>query len=653
MELAAGLFLVACAAAGFGITYLSGVGLNLEERITFGAVLGPMAVAAASYVISLLVRDVTWLTVLAGLVLGAGAGVAGLVAGWAQVGIDLVDARRRWLAPLRAPDHPWPFALVTLVCAAWTVHFLHQAYVYTPSGLYTGYVNIWGDWAAHLSFAGSFAYGNNFPPAFPIDPGHHLGYPFMIDFFAADLIPFGISLTEALTATSGMLGLAFPAVLYLAARRFAGGRLAAAIAVFVFLLSGGLGFGYFFIDVSHNGFAAAQHLMREYTLNRNVNLQWLNPVLAYLIPQRSTLFGFSLALIVLLVLWLAVRDRAQWKTFVFAGLVAGVMPVFHVHAYGTVVALGLFWALMFDRRRQWQAFFVPAIVIGVPILVWMWPPQNTSVCGDLPSIDGYCIQPGWLAFSDWQAHGWWLFAWDFIWFWIWNASLLLPVLIAAQIASRWLPTDFAKWFAPMWLWFVVPNIVILQPWVWDNTKFFVFWLLIGSILAGALIARMLVRGPATAIAAVFVLGLLCFSGALDLTRASDFSVSYVQFTDTGGLKVAEWIRHNTKPDALFVVADDHNSPVPTLAGRRELIGYPGWLWTYGLADYVQKGADNRKILDGDPATPELVRKYGVDYVMIGPQEIPQGASRAYWDLHGTLVYTDGVYSVYRVNLPGA
>jgi len=37
---------------------------------------------------------------------------------------------------------------------------------------------------------------------------------------------------------------------------------------------------------------------------------------------------------------------------------------------------------------------------------------------------------------------------------------------------------------------------------------------------------------------------------------------------------------NTSPTALFVVADEHNSPIPTLAGRRVLIGYAGWLWTY-------------------------------------------------------------------------
>jgi hypothetical protein len=108
------------------------------------------------------------------------------------------------------------------------------------------------------------------------------------------------------------------------------------------------------------------------------------------------------------------------------------------------------------------------------------------------------------------------------------------------------------------------------------------------------------------------------------------------------------VRTHTSPTSIFAVADEHNSPIPTLAGRRELIGYPGWLWTYGLADYVQKEADDKKILDGDPAAMALVRQYGIDYVMIGPQEVPRGGSRAYWDEHGTLVYDDGEYAVYRV-----
>lgn len=201
----------------------------------------------------------------------------------------------------------------------------------------------------------------------------------------------------------------------------------------------------------------------------------------------------------------------------------------------------------------------------------------------------------------------------------------------------------------MWLWFVVPNIVVLQPWIWDNTKFFVFWALLGSIVVGGVLAAMPRRlGALTVPAIAIAIVLMCLSGALDLYRASNFQVSNVEFTDAGGLRVADWVRHNTSPDAVFAVADEHNSPIPTLAGRRELIGYPGWLWTYGLADYVQKEQDDKMILDGDASAMELVKKYGISYVMIGPQEIPRGASRAYWDAHGAVVYDDGEYTVYRV-----
>jgi hypothetical protein len=623
------------------MTYFAGVALNLEERIAFGVVLGAMGVTLTTFVASLVASDVTGWTVSAGFFAAVLLGIGGVLTKRAQLVADWGAARDRW-------PQQWPLVAVVLVGGAWTVHFLHQAWVYMPSGLFAGYVNIWGDWAAHLSFAGSFAYGRNFPPEFPIDPGHHLGYPFMIDFFGADLVPLGSSLTSCLTASSGMLGLAFPSVLYLAAQRFAGDRLTAAIAVFVFVLSGGLGFAMLAGDIYQSGFAALVHLPREYTLNRTINFEWLNPVLAYLVPQRSTLFGFSLALILLVVIWLALREGAGWPPFLFAGVVTALTPLFHVHAFGTVVALAFFWMLV-HRRREWWWFFVPAVAIGVPTLVWMWPSATTSFCGDAPAFKGICFQPGWLTPGNWQRDGALLSAGNFIWFWIKNTSLLIPLMIAAHFLRGWFVTEFPKWFSPMWLWFIVPNLLVLQPWAWDNTKFFIFWALLGSVLVGGVLAQLLRRGRVSVIAAAVMMVLLGLSGALDLTRASDFSVSAVQFTDPGGLRIAEWVREHTSPTATFVVADEHNSPISTLTGRRVLIGYPGWLWTYGLPDWESKGADNKLILGGDSSTPDLLKKYHVDYVMIGPQELAHGANKAYWDDHGTRIYESGGYTVYRVS----
>src|SRR3984893_14160182 len=128
------------------------------------------------------------------------------------------------------------------------------------------------------------------------------------------------------------------------------------------------------------------------------------------------------------------------------------MPVFHVHAYGTVVALAFFW-MLFNRRIEWLAFFSPALVIGVPILLWMWPAANTSMCGAGPHVGGYCIELGWLSSVCWQTDGVRWTGRDFVWFWIKNTSVFIPLLLAAHFLRQWIPTGFVRWFTPMWLWF--------------------------------------------------------------------------------------------------------------------------------------------------------------------------------------------------------
>src|SRR5260370_20466978 len=98
----------------------------------------------------------------------------------------------------------------------------------------------------------------------------------MMDFFAASLVPLGAPLTSSLVMTSGLLGLAFPAVLYLAAQRFTGGRAAAVLAVFAFLLSGGLGFYQLVASIQHGGAGVLMHAPRAYNLQPALPFPLLN-----------------------------------------------------------------------------------------------------------------------------------------------------------------------------------------------------------------------------------------------------------------------------------------------------------------------------------------------------------------------------------------
>ena len=62
----------------------------------------------------------------------------------------------------------------------------------------------------------------------------------------------------------------------------------------------------------------------------------------------------------------------------------------------------------------------------------------------------------------------------------------------------------------------------------------------------------------------------------------------------------------TPPDARFLIVDHHNHPVPMVAGRQVVLGYRGWLWTYGW-DTNPVLANVRSIYGGGWDAPELLR----------------------------------------------
>lgn len=69
---------------------------------------------------------------------------------------------------------------------------------------------------------------------------------------------------------------------------------------------------------------------------------------------------------------------------------------------------------------------------------------------------------------------------------------------------------------------------------------------------------------------------------------------------------------------MILHAPIHNTPV-FLTGRRSLMGYPGHIWTHGI-DFGQRETDIKKIYSGSPDAVNLLSKYGVNYVVVDPQE---------------------------------
>jgi hypothetical protein len=404
----------------------------------------------------------------------------------------------------------------------------------------------------------------------------------------------------------------------------------AIVSVFVFLLAGGLGFVYIVGDIDRLGFQALVHLPHEYATNRDLNYWFINPVLSYLYPQRPTLFGFSIALIGLSLLWTARRART-WLPFLFVGILAGISPLFHVQGYGTLVLVAAFWAVMAPHRR-WLAFFLPALVLGLPALISILPPTNPLR-----------VQYWWVANTAGHNDG-------FLWFWLKNAGLFIPLLLVAQFWPSLTPKRFALYFSPFWLWFLVPNVLVFHPWDWDNVHYFAFWTLFGSVMVAAVVVRLFQRSNEGRVLAVICFVGLTLAGTLDLARAADYQMSAIQLTDNDGIAVADWARTHTKSSDIFLVAPVHVEPVMSLGARKVVMGFQGWVWDLGMPDWQERLANAGRMLRGEPGTEQLLRKYGVVYVVIGPheKEQPYGANQSYWDRRGRRVYRQGSYSVYQV-----
>src|SRR5262249_21128454 len=156
-----------------------------------------------------------------------------------------------------------------------------------------------------------------------------------------------------------------------------------------------------------------------------------------------------------------------------------------------------------------------------------------------------------------------------------NTSLLVPAMAVAFLWRGVLPPRVGLYLAPIWLWFLVPNFVVFQAWDWDNTKFFAYWALLGSLAVGALVVRLVRWGAEGWMLAIVLVVFLVASGAVDVFRAvaPGSSTFPAQFTDAGGVQVAAWARQSTDPTAIFLVAPAHNEPIPTLGGRRVMVGY--------------------------------------------------------------------------------
>jgi hypothetical protein len=247
----------------------------------------------------------------------------------------------------------------------------------------------------------------------------------------------------------------------------------------------------------------------------------------------------------------------------------------------------------------------------------------------------------------------WQVGWDrgqvgVVRFWWLNLGLFIPSLVVALLwrgPSPLVERRLLRFYVPFALCFIVPNLLRLSPWIWDNLKFMIWWHLVSALLVALLLARLLRGGGGARATAAILFVLLTLSGSLDLWRTASGKI-VLPIIPPEGMEFAQDIRGLTPPRALILHAPDYNSEV-YLTGRRTLFGYPGHIWSQGLESGT-RNQDVRRIYGFSPDARDLLTKYGVDFVVKGPREraMAEFDERSLRGLE--LVAERGPYRLYRV-----
>ncbi|HJM28377.1 MAG TPA: hypothetical protein QF431_04620 [Acidimicrobiales bacterium] len=641
MNFAVVLFLLGVLVIGFACTYLMRTPFVFEERLVFGAFLGTVQV-------SLLGFFVAWLTKVDGQMVLITEGILFVAylplmkRRWSVIRADAENFFIRFGLNWKDSSSPKTTLSLMLASAIVSARILHISFGKSASGGVTvSHLSVFGDWSAHLAYASSFAYGHNFPPELPTAAGESFSYHFGVDWFAAMLIPLGADVFAAMQVSTFFLATFFPAILYLGCRRFTSNSRASVFAVATFLLSGGTGalYRFLFVDLPEGGISVLGNLPRSYAFD-GFDRNWVdNAVTGFLYPQRPTLIGFSAVILVVILLWENRKVKVS-GTYIFAGVLTGLLPFFHVFAFGTLILLTAMWAVI-HRRKYWGLYLSPALAIGAPIVIWQWPDRDGTVWHFL-----------WmLGKSSWNSN-----PWDFLWFWLLNTGLFIPLAVWGVVRSK---KEIRNHAFPLFSLLVIPNIAIWHFWPGNNAKYVIFFLLLASPFVGEALEKLFSAGGIRAFVAVGLILSLTLTGALDIWRSMDqttdpYPVEYLSGTD---ISVGEWIKDNTDPDAIFASANTNTHPVRVLTGRKVISGSPGRLNDLGK-DWYGRDQDLRKIYEMAPNFEGTMAKYGTDYVVFGPLERQQygfASPKSRWVENDEMpagikiVYDLGGYQIYDVS----
>ena len=334
-------------------------------------------------------------------------------------------------------------------------------------GVYAGHVNVWSDWALHISIANTFAFKSpqDWFAYHPLYAGGQFTYPFLSDFISGILMRFGISLKQSFFLPSMATTLMLLVGLYFLFYLLTSSKKLAVISVFIYFLSAGLGFVDYLRDLLNNpSFEAFIYPIKE--VGRHDIYQWYasNMVVGLMVPQRAFLLGTALGVWAIAgVLYVVSRNElasgVKIKILVVAGILAGVLPVAHAHSFIAVVFITGMICLV--NYRKWRILWPYVLIAGILSSIL----YATFILGGIENNSFATWHPGYTANGD-------FFDWMRMWSLLWGIMLPMAIFEIYSWRKNIEKSEWAVYVAGLTL-FVIGNLFLFQPIAWDNSK--IFW----------------------------------------------------------------------------------------------------------------------------------------------------------------------------------
>ena len=604
------LFILVSFLLGLSLTFLLSYPFHRAERGLVAFVMGHAVSIWIAFVFVIILGSLSLVGILSCIVIFALVSVV-LLGVSKQAGTRGSDTlRQNWSARLLR-DKP---AIAFFSALLLYVLFMNWYGVFLPdaAGNWYAFHTVWADYPWHTSLITSMVYRDTFtfPLQNPQFPGMQTHYPFIFDFYSAILMKTGFTLRSSILVPNICFQLALFGLLYYLAVRITNSKAAGMGATALFVLA---------------GFPSGL---------QKINIHFLNPIYAVIMPQRTAIIGLAVSFVVYLLLYHALFSvrgsetkaaRERYKEFFVAGALIGLLPYMHAHSFMATGFVGLCLAVfMLLIRKDWRTmsfFFLPLLLLALP--------QVHLIRGGI-SEGFFVFFPGWadtvrdaLLSYDWSSAAASLSSAAkstllVETFWALNAGGLFILFVFGFLKAKEETRIFS---IPFLLLFVLANLIKFQPWYFDNYKLLLHWL--APTCAIAPLAFLWVReltGRRTKMVVAVVLAAVLFGSMIFgiVTHVSMLEQRYVVWSGEE-IAMADWLRANTPPDAIFLTGTGHNHPIPSLTGRARVMGYEGWLWSHGIlwASMNDRKAAMKAMYEGNYS---LLQEYGVDYVCIGPYE---------------------------------